>query len=313
MSPPSPPCYLFVRNCSYSVYINAKSIGISLKCVCFCSAPPAGTPAHGVWTILDGDAQFRLFHASVTSVEPDPNFVILTDEFTPFDATLPRVDVQRSAINHSEVMLERTRRQSAFLNADPLNKPVVFFDTDMLLLEPISPLFERDFDIALTLRPSGRMPVNGGLIFINNRRPDLVRQFFQSLKEYIETEAQGQKREWYGDQIALAAIVGEVNVTRDRDTIRDINGLRILFLDAARYNYSPNRDHPVLWSNLSGISLYHFKGRCRIYMRDFWTKRINPRRGFLDRFPLTWLMKGLWLDLKRKKTKSVFFGDTRRL
>lgn len=237
----------------------------------------------------------------------------MTDEFTPFDATLSKVDVQRSSINHGEIMLERTRRQSAFLNADPLDKPVVFFDTDMLLLEPISPLFERDFDIALTLRPSGRMPVNGGLIFINNRRPDLVRLFFQSLKDHIERKAQGQKREWYGDQIALADIVGEVNVTRDRDTIREINGLRILFLDAARYNYSPNRDHPVLWSNLSGISLYHFKGRCRIYMRDFWTKRINPQRGFLDRFPLTWLTTGLLLEWKRKKTKPVFFDDTRRL
>ncbi|PQO23092.1 hypothetical protein C2I36_09490 [Rhodobacteraceae bacterium WD3A24] len=263
---------------------------------------------------MEGKEQFGLFRASVLAVEDDPSFVILTDEDTPFDEGLPDVAVNRAPVDPTEIMLERTRRQAAFLEADPLNEPVGFFDTDMLMLEAFSPLFEHDFDIAVTLRPSGRgMPVNGGLILVNNRRPALVRQFFCDLRNRMEREAKGTQREWYGDQITLANVIGDVSLPDVLGEIHEIDGVRILFLDYASYNYSPKREHPLLWGELSGIFLYHFKGRCRIYMRDFWQRRIAPNRGWVDRSPLTWFLAGLALEWKRKQTNPVFRADTRRL
>jgi hypothetical protein len=45
---------------------------------------------------------------------------------------------------------------------------IVFMDCDMLVLKDLSPVFEKDFDVAVTKHSIGSLPYNGGVVFVKN-------------------------------------------------------------------------------------------------------------------------------------------------
>jgi len=278
----------------------------------FC-VPVRDTPAWPVWEALPGDAQFEMLRASVKAVEKQPEFVILTDPETPLPSAHGDTVIDRRPVDQQNFMLERTRRQADFLQQRPFDRPVVFADTDMLLISPLSDLFEQDFDIALTVRSNSQMPVNGGLILANSKRPEASRAFFSRLLSIMEEEALTPWREWYGDQYALAEILQGIDVAENIGRVVDAEGVRILLLDSSRYNFTPTTKRPTLSQDLRSITLYHFKGEYRLYMPFFWESRVKP--GFIapQKGRGAWLLEALALEARRKRVKRTVKADNRRM
>ena len=283
-----------------------------MKYVTFCSAPSVGTPPHFIWEILPGNRQFKLFRESVRYVDHDASFVVLTDPDTDFSVDDADTLVLRQAIDHGEIMLERTRRQLDFLENYDFNSPLVFADTDMLVLAPIGKVFHKKFDVALTLRSDSDMPINGGLILVNDQQPQKSLNFFRRLLSKMELESKARRREWYGDQIALADMLAPLDGQHDVGRLRDYGDFSTLFLDSAQYNYSPPSERPRLRQDLHGKVIYHFKGRCRGYMDAFWRLRVDPNTSWLERSPLSLMMHEVSLEINRRRYKKLFRADERR-
>ena len=283
-----------------------------MQYVTFCVAPAKGTPQFKVWEILPGQEQFELFRRSVRSIDNQAQFVVITDSETSFGGNAADTQVVRCVTNTHEIMLERTRRQLEFLENNDFRVPIVFVDTDMLILASLSPVFDQSFDIAVSLRSDGAMPVNGGLFLVNNRQPKRSLQFFRELLERMETESRAERREWYGDQVALSHMLGQLDNRVDVGITREYGGFSILFLNSDTFNFSPPSEHPKLWQDLTGKYIYHFKGRCRAYMKDFWRLRVNPDATWFQRLPLARVLSQTKLELKRRQHKRMFLDDKRR-
>lgn len=283
-----------------------------MQYVTFCAAPREGTAEWKIWEILPGQKQFDLFRMSVQRFDKEATFVILTDFKTQFDNITPDTKIARSEVNQREIMLERTRRQLAFLEQDDGNSPIVFADTDMLILAPLQQVFSGSFDVAVTIRKHDKMPINGGLFFVNNRSLGRGLLFFREVLYRMERELGTERREWYGDQLALAEILGSLKYERDIEKIRDFTDYSVLLLDSQKYNYSPPGDHPNLFQNDSGRFVYHFKGRCRNYMEHFFRLHISKKVTFGPNLIFLKLLYQLQLDLARFRQKRLFASDIRR-
>ncbi|MDP4822517.1 MAG: hypothetical protein NWR47_01055 [Aestuariivirgaceae bacterium] len=274
--------------------------------------PVAGSSSTAVWNLLPGPDQFKLLRHSVHAQDRHAEFTILTDHQTAVCGSLGCHHVVRGDIDQSEVMLARARLQYQFILDHDFRTPVIFIDTDILVFKDIRHLFDQPFDIGLTVRANEEMPVNGGILFVNNKNPEAARQFFRQLLSLIEAQGKDE-RNWYGDQYALAQIIGKRLAQDGTGTVIEAAGARILILPSDRYNYSPKASRPNLFKGLDDISVYHFKGRSRTYMKAFWDYRIDPARARWKRLGIVLLAKALLLEIDRYRQKSHFRSDVRRV
>ena len=130
-----------------------------------------------------------------------------------------------------------------------------FLDTDIIVQQDLSPLFDTDFDVALTRRenagldPSGTdiaklMPYNGGVLFSKPSGWDFWINVWQQCETYSD-----ELRKWWGDQYAIKAVA-------------QIAPLKIRELACDVYNYSPSLET----EDLSGRAIIHYKGERKAWM-----------------------------------------------
>jgi hypothetical protein len=248
-------------------------------------------------------ASARLFH-------PRARRVVLSDRATSFARIrLLSLDrVERSPMDPAKLMLERAQAQLRHVQASKFKRPIVFLDSDILVNGPFGPVFERDFDVALTWRPQHpEQPINGGLLILNNRRPDVGRRFFEQYvrryKDYFAHEQGG----WFGDQLALRDCVGlTVEAMAERDLV-EVDGCRVLLLPCDTYNYSPPNRFHAIEGELTEKLVLHFKGERKRLMQPFWRATLQPRGS---RAPWVqrraerareWLREQVELELQAKK------------
>ena len=184
-------------------------------------------------------------------------------------------------------------------------------DPDALLVRAgIEQVFDDSFDIAITRRDDRRMPYNSGVVFVNDHSSDCGQRFHRLQGEII-TELFSKEAGWFGDQLVLTEIIEKRSTQVSKD-LYDGNGLRIKILDAAKYNFSPNRNHPYLLMPPRGVVLYHFKGRCRTYMYDFF--QFFVERRFKGIVRLVWLpIRFVVNEWRRKSVKSLFLRSAVRV
>ena len=120
------------------------------------------------------------------------------------------------------------------------------------------------------------MPINGGVIILNNRRPDVVRRFLtQVYKVYNELYAEQGK--WFGDQLALHNYLQLSIEDMKNCPIVEVNGARILFLPCETYNFSPENEIASVQTGLHDKFLLHFKGPRKRLMKLFWDAHLLPK------------------------------------
>lgn len=234
----------------------------------------------------------------------DASLTLLTDSFSQFNKIPSNIEVLRFDIDGKEMMLERGMAQCNYVMNRLDRSPIVFLDSDILLNGSLDNIFEHDFDVALTWRRNEKMPINGGVLIINNVRPTSSKRFFN---KYIETyrEKYSDSASWYGDQLALMDIVDLKPNEYESNKVVDVDGCKVLLLSCEVFNYSPDNSYKEISSNLDGKVILHFKGPRKRLMLHYWKAWSMPRRCFS---PLVWLCawrERLWLRMQAKKSAKL--------
>lgn len=216
------------------------------------------------------DLMFR----SALRTHPGARATILTDHTTDLSRLTTPFTRSEHPVRAESLMLDRTLAQLAFVEAAPPARGIVLLDSDMLVTGSLQHLFDEDFDVALTWRDNPLMPINGGLILVQQRRASATRSFFERyLALYRERYA--AESGWYGDQFALRDLVGIPNDAYPRNTLIDRDGIRVRLLPCAEYNFSPrNRTRSVI-RPLRGPRVLHFNGSRKRLMPLYWNAHLS--------------------------------------
>ena len=199
---------------------------------------------------------------------PSARRILLTDENTRVPDSLPVDEVRRFPLDAQLPMFERMRVQEVYLRERDSRRSSVLMDSDVVVNDDPASIFAERFDIGLTWRPEfADAPFNGGMIFV--AEGDGGRQFLaKSLACYealaadaaIASHFPKSPKAWWGDQFALALLVGyRAYAERTGDTIL-VDGLRVRLFPCAEYNFTlePNRNYTR--DELRRKRFIHFKG-----------------------------------------------------
>lgn len=254
----------------------------SLEFVTFHYSVQAGQEAHPNETLAHNeylkiiDMMFRsarLFHTAMRGV-------VITSPDTNITGLRYPVIKREAEVDPAKLMLSRTKAQLEYLNGSSFEAPIVFLDSDILINGSFAPILEKDFDVALTYRTKSSVPINGGLMIMNNRRPEKVRHFFKVFTEHFEN-AFSDKANWYGDQLAMVSLLNLQPLAPQYEEMMEVEGCRILLLPCDTYNFSPDNKVESIREPLADKVVLHFKGQrkhlMRLYWRSFLVANDKPR------------------------------------
>lgn len=211
---------------------------------------------------------------SALRAHPGACATILTDPFTDLSPISTPFLRSEHLIRRDSLMLDRTLAQLAFFESSPPDQALVFLDSDMLVTGSLAHLLDEDFDVALTWRENALMPINGGMIIVQRRRPEVVRAFFHRYLALYRDHYLAESG-WYGDQFALRDLVGLTLDDYPRHQTLERDGCRLRLLPCAEYNFSPrNRTRSVI-RPLRGPRVIHFNGSRKRLMRLYWDAHLS--------------------------------------
>ncbi|MBW4644611.1 MAG: hypothetical protein KME23_16750, partial [Goleter apudmare HA4340-LM2] len=217
----------------------------------------------------DYQQTINLMFKSVDKFHSKCKKVILTNLETNLSFLAGDIQVQRHPVNSREIMLSRLVSQLHFLQSHDFSSDVVLLDSDILINDNLESLFIQEFDVALTVRADQEMPINGGIIYVSQKNPVSVINFFQKLYS-LYTEKYQQKSQWWGDQYALADAIGYKASSKLEPGNIEIDGVNILLLPCEIYNFSPNYESDLDVCELKEQKVLHFKGLRKQYMSVYW-------------------------------------------
>ena len=217
----------------------------------------------------DYQETINLMFQSVDKFHNQSKKVILTNLETNLSFLPVDIKVKRYPIDSREIMLSRLVSQLDFLRNHDFESNVVLLDSDILINENLESLFDNEFDLALTIRDDQEMPINGGIIYISKKNPEPVINFFEKLY-VLYTEKYQEKSQWWGDQYALADVIGYKENTQFESGIIEIDNIKVLLLPCEIYNFSPNYESNLDVYELKDKKILHFKGPRKQYMSVYW-------------------------------------------
>lgn len=210
---------------------------------------------------------------------PDCKKVVLTNHQTDFSTLQTQAQLFRTEIDLSEVMPSRLRAQIEYIKTHDFTSNLILLDSDMIVNSNLEPLFQRDFDVALTYIDKENMPFNGGAILINKNSKQKAIEFLEKVDRFCKTKYSSNT--WWSDQQALVDAVGlEAFQQRKSDIIHtEPEGVKVLLLPCDTYNFAPHPPDKVssVASELSNKKIIHFRGDRKQYMKLYWTTYLASR------------------------------------
>ena len=177
---------------------------------------------------------------------PNARRILLTDEATRVPESMAVDEVVRQPIDRSRLMFERMRAQVAYLESRGPNRATVLMDSDVVVNADPRSIFGEDFDVGLTWRPGfPDAPFNGGMIFVAAGDAGLA--FFRRAHAcYVAIAEQGARsklfaqdlRAWWGDQFALACLVGYRAFAERGSEGLAVDGTRVRFFPCETHNFT---------------------------------------------------------------------------
>jgi hypothetical protein len=236
-------------------------------------------------------SMIRWLYQSASLFHENVKLTVLTSARTNLNGigvTFDRVDGQ---FNPASVMQDRAVAHVAYLDRCDFSTPILLLDSDILINASLDQLWSRDFDIALTWRMSEVMPLNGGVLFVSNRRPEIVRSFFRRYLSIFQ-QRYADQAQWFGDQMALRDAVGlsfsELSSRSDTVVITE-EGAKCLLLPAHTFNRSPGNRLSKIVKPIRDAAVLHFKGERKRLMKLYWQAHLEGRRSPLPfDLPLPW-------------------------
>jgi hypothetical protein len=178
-------------------------------------------------------------------------------------------------------MYERMRLQHEHLAARQPGIATVFLDSDVVVNAAPGPIFGEDFDVGLTQRAVVEAPLNGGVIFVGAGSAG-ERFFARALACYdalatspaIAALYPEGLAAWWGDQFALAALVGwRALAERDGDAL-SVDGVRVRIFPCETHNHViEGRQYGP--EELAAKYFIHFKGPRKALM-DAYLAALRP-------------------------------------
>jgi hypothetical protein len=225
----------------------------------------ARTPT-GINESIDYMASLALSLESAAIRAPDARRILITDEATQVPGDYPVHRVMRFPLDTQRLMFERMRVQALYLREREAARASVLMDSDVVVNADPAGIFREAFDVGLTWRPGmPDAPFNGGVIFVSEG--DGGRRFFDRAIACYEAFAAderiaglygGDLKAWWGDQFALAALVGYREYAERRADTLSIDGLRVRLFPCADYNFTIEANRTV--AELRRKYFVHFKG-----------------------------------------------------
>ncbi len=203
------------------------------------------------------------FIASIRRFTPDSSIHLIATESAAIDPmNVDTFDVQN--IDPARLMLQRLVQQRRALAQ--IEGPVAFLDTDILVLRPLSPIFDGTFDIAVTIRDQPRhdfehsMPYNNGVWFCHGSNRQLELDYLDCLIE-LNSAMEPEAHAWSGNQFAVRDLLG--NRTSGERFLH--NDLRVSVLPCSTFNYAPERAE----EDISSRHILHFRGEAKCLMKTY--------------------------------------------
>ncbi|MCP4328358.1 MAG: hypothetical protein GY791_07980 [Alphaproteobacteria bacterium] len=209
---------------------------------------------------------------------PGARIILLTDETTELSGDLPIDRIIRQPLDLRFGIYERMRAQHDYLCSSARDADTAFLDLDVVLNRDLRPIFENEFDIALTYRrwPYPQHPFNAGVIFA--RRGAQAAAFFEAALACYRSiirprrgrnREHGDLREWWGDQLALGALIDWRFFAANGPNAISVNGATVGFFPCRSHNFTPLGEVDLDPDRLSEVFLLHFKGDSRPLLPRF--------------------------------------------
>lgn len=175
---------------------------------------------------FDWPAALQMLHASIERVAPCP-FFALTD----LDADLP-VPAHRYATSEPRLMVWLLEVWHAYVTSEDFDQDTVMVSPDMLLVQPIAPVFAQRFDLGLAVRTERKFfdkrPLLNGIHFWRHSAKPALGAFFAAALERVRT-FEPELLRWGGDAEAVWQLVQPVKAT---DRVLKRQGLSVGILEA---------------------------------------------------------------------------------
>jgi hypothetical protein len=214
--------------------------------------------------------------------------ILLTDEFFEFSSYSALFDeVFRVPVIRDELLLSRAMSYLSLVAQFKWDTPLVLLDYDILILKKIEHVFSSQHDVYVTCRNyAEHMPVNGGVVMLNNVRPSECYRFYREVVDTYRTLPDETLR-WWGDQIALSNAVFK-GKTVDIDTMSEVltsSQIRVKLLERMSFNFTPydvdsglpvpaSLDQRAKERLLNDVFIAHFKGPRKHLMLE-WARAIK--------------------------------------
>ncbi|CAL9206085.1 unnamed protein product [Musa hybrid cultivar] len=221
---------------------------------------------------------------------PSSSVIILTDPASEFAIRKSKATTLPIPGDYSRgnLMLQRIRSYIAFLEtrlqeqSKGLGSTIhyIFTDSDIAVVNDLGHIFQKDpnFHLALTFRNNKDQPLNSGFIAVRGT-PDGIYKAKIFLEEVVNVyslkfmKASGM----LGDQLALAWVVKShlpfalKKFGRHASFSAELNGVSILFLPCAVYNWTPPEGAGQFHGMPLDVQVVHFKGSRKRLMLESWS------------------------------------------
>jgi hypothetical protein len=237
----------------------------SIDLVAFHADLPAAPS--GIHQKIDYMAVLALSFESARIRAPRARRILLTDETTAVPPGMKVEEVVRFPMDLDRLMYERMRVQESYLGRREAGRHSVLIDSDVVVNRDPAPIFAEAFDVGLTWRPDfPNAPFNGGAIFVASGAAGL--EFFSKARACYDAFANSPAvasafprdlRAWWGDQFALALMVGYREFAEQKTNAERVDGVRVRFFSCDDYNFTVEaREYPP--SFFAAKYFVHFKG-----------------------------------------------------
>lgn len=222
----------------------------------------------GIHEPVDYQKVLQLSFAAAALRAPLARRIVLTDETTAIPEETGAHEIRRFALDPGALMYERMRLQQLYLRSRPSERASVFMDTDVVMNRDPAEVFQQQFDIGLTWRTGfPDAPFNGGLIFAGPGDKALgfltdARACYDSMVGSPAVGALFSRsiKGWWGDQFALAALVGYREFARRQSDGALVNDALVAYLPCERFNFTLEPGNRYSPDDLRQKSCVHFKG-----------------------------------------------------
>lgn len=220
----------------------------------------------------------HLLFASARLSHPGCKNVILTDTATPLKAE-KGVEMIRLDLDPDQPAYMRLAAQIHFIK-NFVSGPMAFLDYDMLVQGSLLSLFDKRFDLAVSVRTTYQgkphpCPINGGLLIVHPDGIESSVTFLKKVLAYYDAHY-AEFKNWGGFQGAINDVVGDANIFGRTSDIIETAGTRLLILPEDIYNFTLGGEAHLV-EYVPDKKILHFKGMRKDDMARYWNEYLRSR------------------------------------